>query len=62
MSRRASIVTALLLLLIGLIFTLQGIGILGGSSMTGSSFWAWIGGLCIVISLILFMRLPSGRK
>jgi hypothetical protein len=36
------------LVLIGLVWFFQGIGVLGGSSMTGDSKWAVIGLVCVV--------------
>ncbi len=42
-------VIAVLLLLPGITFFLQGINILPGSFMTGQSQWAIIGGILIVI-------------
>jgi hypothetical protein len=56
-SRRVTSIVAGALLIIGLIWLLQGIGVLGGSVMTGSSFWAWVGGLCIVAAGVLLARL-----
>ena len=47
-------VIAVLLLLPGIIFFLQGIGILLGSSMTGQSQWAIIGGILIIVGAVLF--------
>jgi hypothetical protein len=35
------------------IFTLQGIGAIGGSGMSGSSFWAVAGPVIAVIGLVL---------
>jgi hypothetical protein len=42
---------AILLILVGGVWFLQGINILPGSFMTGQSQWAVIGGLCIVAGL-----------
>lgn len=39
--------------LLGVIFTLQGIGAIGGSGMSGSSFWAVAGPVIAVIGLVL---------
>lgn len=59
-SRRATIIVAVLLMLMGSIWFLQGIGLLGGSAMTGTSFWAWVGGSCILAAVVLLARL--GRR
>ena len=39
--------------LVGLGFTLQGIDLLGGSAMTGSSFWAIVGIVLLGIAAFL---------
>ena len=40
-----------LLVLTGIVWLGQGLNIIEGSSMTGSTFWAVVGGLCIVAGL-----------
>jgi hypothetical protein len=37
----------------GLVWTLQGLNVLGGSVMSGSSLWATIGPLVIFVGLVL---------
>ena len=39
------------LVLVGAVWFGQGTGLLGGSSMTGSTFWAIVGGICVVAGL-----------
>jgi uncharacterized membrane protein len=46
-------VFGLLLLLAGTVFALQGFGVLGGSVMSGSSFWAAAGPVIAVVGLAL---------
>ncbi len=41
------IAIAILMLLVGSVWVAQGIGVLGGSAMTGQSIWAVIGVLLI---------------
>jgi hypothetical protein len=48
----------------GIVFALQGFGVLGGSSMSGSHFWAGAGPVIAVVGLILLalsrrVRRPS---
>jgi hypothetical protein len=43
MGKIVAIALGALLLAIGAVWTLQGLGYLKGSSMTGSSFWAVVG-------------------
>ena len=47
------LVGGILLAAMGLIWTLQGLNILGGSSMSGSQTWAIIGPLVMVVGLVL---------
>jgi hypothetical protein len=39
------------LVLVGAVWIGQGVRLIGGSSMTGSTFWAIAGGLCVVAGL-----------
>lgn len=39
--------------LLGLLFTLQGVGVMTGSSMSNSSFWAVAGPVILVLGLSL---------
>ena len=56
--RIATIVLAVLLMLIGCIWFLQGINVLPGSFMTGQTKWAVYGGICIAagIGLLVLQR------
>lgn len=47
------IVIGILLILMGGVWTLQGVGILLGSPMTGVSFWIWTGLLVVIIGIVL---------
>jgi hypothetical protein len=44
-------VIAAVLIVLGGLFTLQGLGIVGGSGMTGDRTWAVIGPVMVVIGL-----------
>ena len=52
---RRNAVTALgaVLVLVGVVFTLQGLGYLAGSAMTGVTTWAIIGPVVAIVGLIL---------
>jgi polyferredoxin len=56
-------VLGVLVLLIGAVFTGQGLGYIKGSFMTGDMSWFWIGLVMIVGGLVLgfvgFMRRPT---
>ena len=49
-------VSAVLMALVGLVFLGQGLGYIGGSSMTGSSFWAVVGVLLLIGAAALAWR------
>jgi hypothetical protein len=52
--RRVVLVGAgFLLMLAGVVFTLQGVGVLGGSVMSGVSFWAVAGLVIALAGLVL---------
>lgn len=40
-----------LLVLTGVVWLGQGLDLISGSSMTGSTFWAVVGGACIAVGL-----------
>ncbi|MEP7023166.1 MAG: hypothetical protein ABJB47_05015 [Actinomycetota bacterium] len=42
-----------LLTLLGIIFTLQGLGAIGGSAMSGVTFWAFAGPVIAVVGVAL---------
>lgn len=51
------------LVLMGVLFTLQGLGFVGGSVMSGDRTWAVIGPILVVIGLIaLGAGLRGGRS
>jgi hypothetical protein len=45
----------------GAIFTLQGVGVLGGSSMSGSTTWAILGPLIAVTGIVIYARSTRAR-
>ena len=47
------VVPGVILAAVGLVWTLQGLDVLGGSAMSGSALWATIGPIVIVAGLIL---------
>jgi len=49
------------LILVGAVWFLQGIDVLGGSSMTGNAFWAVVGFPMIVIGVVLIRSAPPRR-
>ena len=59
MSSRLRIVLGVVLMVIGAIWGLQGLGVIGGSAMSGVTLWAVIGPLVVVAGLTLAL---SGRR
>jgi membrane protease YdiL (CAAX protease family) len=43
----------ILLVVFGTVFALQGDGILGGSAMSGNSFWIYAGSVIVVLGVII---------
>jgi hypothetical protein len=42
-----------LIALVGIVFMLQGLGAIGGSAMSGSTFWAVAGPVIALVGLVL---------
>ena len=51
--RASRLVIALVLALLGLVWIGQGIGLIGGSVMTGSGFWGVVGAILVVVAVVL---------
>jgi hypothetical protein len=49
------------LIVVGAVWFLQGIDVLGGSSMTGNAFWAFVGFPMIVFGIVLIRSAPRRR-
>jgi hypothetical protein len=47
------LVVGVVVALLGLLFTLQGVGVIGGSAMSGTTFWTVAGPVIIVLGLAL---------
>jgi hypothetical protein len=55
-------VIAALMALVGVIFLGQGLGYIGGSAMTGSSFWAVVGAVLLICALFVAWWTRRGRR
>jgi hypothetical protein len=60
------VVAGTLIVIAGLVWTLQGVGDIGGSFMSGNTVWAIIGPAVVVAGLVvagfgLLRRHPGGR-
>ena len=47
------LIPGVILSAVGLVWTLQGLDVLRGSAMSGSSLWATIGPIVLVVGLVL---------
>ena len=56
MSRTVSMVLGVLLVLVGLLWTGQGLGWIGGSAMSGVTLWAIIGPIVALGGVALIVR------
>ena len=54
MRTRGLAVAGLIVAIVGAVFTLQGIGVLGGSFMSGSATWAVIGLAMVAVGITLY--------
>ena len=62
--RKSVLVTVgVIIAVLGAIFTLQGLGFIGGSAMTGSTLWAVLGPIIAVAGIaIAVFGMRRGRK
>jgi glucose dehydrogenase len=60
--RTSRLILAALFALVGLVWIGQGVGVIGGSMMTGSPFWAVVGAALLVVAVLILVierRRPS---
>ncbi len=62
MKSAALAVLGAILVVAGVVFTLQGVGTLGGSAMSGKTMWAVIGPIIAVVGLALVAAGVRGRR
>jgi hypothetical protein len=56
------LVGGILLIAVGLLWTLQGVGIIGGSAMSGSMTWAIVGPILAIVGIYLVVRWRKARS
>ena len=56
------LVPGIILAAVGLVWTLQGTDVLGGSVMSGSSFWEIVGVVLLVVGLVLIVNAIMRRR
>ena len=63
MSKPVLVTIGVVVALAGVVFTFQGLGLIGGSAMTGSTLWAVLGPIIAVVGVVLVvLGLRRGRK
>lgn len=50
------------IVIVGCVFTLQGLGYLAGSAMTGVTLWAIVGPIVAIVGLVLIVRAAQARR
>ncbi len=61
MNKNLRVGLGVLLVLVGLVWTLQGLGYLAGSAMTGVTLWAIIGPIVAILGVLLVARSVRSR-
>ncbi|TCC54200.1 hypothetical protein E0H73_39300 [Kribbella pittospori] len=61
MKKPLMVVLGVVVALLGLLFTLQGADVIGGSAMSGTTFWTVAGPIIIVIGLVVAAVGVRGR-
>ena len=54
--RASRLAIALIVALLGLVWLAQGTGLIGGSAMSGSTFWAIVGAVLLVVAAAIAVR------
>lgn len=62
MGRALGLVVGVLMLLVGALWTFQGLGWVGGSSMTGDDFWAMVGPVVAGLGVALLIVVARGPR
>jgi hypothetical protein len=60
MKRPVAVVVGVLLVVVGALWTLQGLGYVGGSAMSGVTLWAVVGPIVVVAGVLV--ALWGGRR
>jgi hypothetical protein len=62
MHNRTWATVGLIIAVAGAVFTLQGIGVIGGSFMSGSALWAVLGPVIAALGVWLYARATRRRQ
>jgi len=55
MSRTLKLVVGVVLILVGAVWTLQGLDVMGGSGMSGHAVWAVVGPVVALLGVVLLV-------
>jgi hypothetical protein len=61
MRKPALVVVGVVIALAGLLFTLQGVGVIKGSAMSNTTFWSVAGPVVVVVGLLVVCVGVRGR-
>ncbi|WP_318528817.1 hypothetical protein [Microbacterium terricola] len=56
------LLVGVILAAVGLVWTLQGLNVLGGSAMSGSALWATIGPIVLIAGVVLVIVAIVARR
>ena len=56
MTRMVLLVMGVVLILMGVLWTMQGLDLVGGSAMSGQTLWAVVGPIVVVVGAVLLFR------
>ncbi len=56
MTRTVLLLAGSVLVVLGVLFGLQGLGVIGGSAMSGRTIWAVLGPVIAVVGVLLLIR------
>jgi hypothetical protein len=56
MSRTFKLAVGVVLILVGVVWTLQGLDVMGGSGMSGNALWAVVGPVVALVGAYLVVR------
>jgi hypothetical protein len=56
------LVVGILAVLVGVVWTLQGLDVLGGSGMSGNTVWAVVGPIVAIVGLIIAIAGARGMR
>ena len=62
MSKAFGTALGVVLVVIGAVFTFQGLGYLAGSPMTGVTLWAVVGPVLALVGVVLIVRSVRNRR